>query len=373
MAGRKRIADKMPVGVYLQKGAYYCRPTNALMREIFAVRFPGKKSIALGVDEREMREQWKKYFRDDPLADGSPTGTVSELIARYEREILPDVPATTRDTEGYWLPNLLERFGRIKYAKSEVEAVRGDFLRRMHVQAYLTECAKTRPVAVNREISTLRKIFRYAQSWGLTEFNPCMDVRRNTETPRDTYISDAILLTIYQKAHPVLQCIIDIAQMFGCRPGEARGLRDDDILDDGVRLIPLKGKRGQPNKPRIYSWSDDLVQVIERSKQLRAEILAKTGKPRQPFLFLTPQGEPYNKDALVRVWSRTVERAGYDSTMYHLNDIRAKTGSDVYAAGNEAADHLGHTDSRTTRRVYDRLPRKIAPVVPISSGKRRTA
>jgi integrase len=295
------------------------------------------------------------------------------LIARYEREILPDVPVTTRDTDGYWLPNLLERFGRMKFAKNEVKVVRGDFLRRMHVQAYLTECAKTRPVAVNCEISTLRKIFRYAQSWGLTEFNPCMDVRRNVETPRDAYISDAILLTIYQKAHPVLQCIIDIAQMFGCRPGEARGLRDDDILDNGVRLIPLKSKRGQPNKPRIYSWSDDLVQVIARSKQLRAEILTKTGKPDQPFLFLTPQGEPYNKDALVRVWSRTVERAGYDSTMFHLNDIRAKTGSDVYAAGNEAVDHLDHTDSRATRRVYDRLPRKIAPVVPISSGKRRTA
>jgi hypothetical protein len=30
------------------------------MCEMFAVRFPGKKSIALGEDEREMREQWKK-------------------------------------------------------------------------------------------------------------------------------------------------------------------------------------------------------------------------------------------------------------------------------------------------------------------------
>ena len=321
MAGRKRTSTKLPIGVFEKEGRYYCRPTNALMREIFAARLPGKKLIPLGDDERKMREQWKLYFRDDPLADGAPTGTVAEIITRYEREVLPDVPKSTRTTEEYWLPNLLERFGRMKYARSEFEAVRGDFLRRVHVQAYITECSKLRPVAVNREVSTLRKIFRYAQSWGLTEFNPCMEVRRNIESPRDTYISDGVLADIYGKAHPVLQCIIDIAQMFGCRPGEARGLREQDILEEGVLLTPLKGKRGQPNKPRVYTWTDELRAVIDRAKRLRAEILAKTG-------------------------------------------------SDVYASGGEAADHLGHTDSRTTRRVYDRLPRRIAPVIPIRSQKK---
>lgn len=373
MEGRPRKSKLMPVGVYQAAGRYYCRPTNELMREVFAARFPGKKSISLGGDANEMRRLWKEYFNNDSLADGAKNGTVAELIARYEREVMPKLPASTRETESYWIPNLKRAFGFRKYAKSEAEAVSGDYIRSMHVQAYVTGHAATRPVAANRELSTLRKIFRKAKGWGLTEFNPTIGIERNPESPRDNYIADKVLLDVYQKAHPVLQCMIDIAQMFGCRPGEARGLRDEDLRDDGVLLIPLKGKRGQPQKPRIYEWIPELTAVIERAKQLRTEILRKRKQPYHPFLFLTPKGEPYTKDALVRVWSRTVVRAGYNPHAYHLNDVRAKTGSDVYASGKEAADHLGHVDSRTTRRVYDRLPRRIAPVIPISAAKRAKA
>jgi integrase len=164
---------------------------------------------------------------------------------------------------------------------------------------------------------------------------------------------------------------IDIAQMFGIRPGEVRKIEDRDLQAEGVLIVPLKGKRGQPGKPRIYQWTPELEAVIARAKALRAEILRAKSIDYHPFLFLTPHAEPYSKDALVRVWTRTVMRAGYEPAHYHMNDIRAKTGSDVYAAGKEAADHLGHTDARTTRRVYDRLPRKIAPVIPISSKIKR--
>jgi integrase len=149
-----------------------------------------------------------------------------------------------------------------------------------------------------------------------------------------------------------------------------RKLTDADLKDEGVLLLPLKGKRGQPLKPRLYVWSDELLRAINRAKNERTKITKATKRP-SAFLFLTPapHGTPYTKDGLVRVWTRTVERAGYDPREYHFNDIRAKIASDLLDE-NKASKQLGHTDERTTRRVYSRKPIRVAPVIPITRAKK---
>ena len=69
--------------------------------------------------------------------------------------------------------------------------------------------------------------------------------------------------------------------------------------------------------------------------------------------------------------ARTVERAGYDPREYHFNDIRAKVASDMIDREEDASRQLGHTDARTTLRVYGRKPTRVAPVVSITSAKKR--
>jgi integrase len=371
--GRRRLTNKnLPIGIKLINGRFYCLPKNEQMHRVFAEKFPGKTSIALGDDPTEMRRQYVALFMSKRDSSIPSPGTVNEIIEKYELDVLPHQPAGTRNTEEQWLKGLRAEFGELRFAKSEFDAVRGDYIRGMHVQRYLEKHAKSRPVAANREVSLLRKLFRKAKGWGMTEFNPCLGVERNVETPRDTYIPDNVPLRIYEKAPPVLQCMMDIAQMFGCRPGEVRTLNEADLQEQGVLLRPLKGKRGQPQKPRLYVWTDELRMAINRAKNERAKIIKATRRASE-FIFVTPapHGTPYTKDGLVRLWTRTVERAGFDPHEYHFNDIRAKVASDMIDREEDASRQLGHTDARTTLRVYARKPTRVVPVVSITSAKKR--
>jgi hypothetical protein len=76
------------------------------------------------------------------------------------------------------------------------------------VTRYLREQeAAGRPMAGNKEIRCLARIFRLAKTlWGYTEYNPCLQVEHNIETPRGVYVTDDMFRAVYEKAPLLLQC-----------------------------------------------------------------------------------------------------------------------------------------------------------------------
>ena len=121
-------------------------------------------------------------------------------------------------------------------------------------------------------------MFAIAKSlWGYTEYNPCLQAMYNVETPRSVYVDDAMFMKVYEKALPILQCMMDLAQMHAARRGMLLRMTLATITDEGV-LLPLnkKKKRDVQRYQRIL-WTDELHEVIDRALELRNKYETKEG------------------------------------------------------------------------------------------------
>ena len=384
--GRGREKEKdLPLGIYRVKGRYYVRPVNAEMRGVFAARSPGKKSAALGADKAEARKRWVKLFVTDLTP--SAAGTVAELIERYEREVLPNLTASTKDHHTAYCKSLKVSVGDRRYARSEAEASIGPFLRTMDLTRYLRAEAKReftnkrtgvvhsgRPVGVNREVKCLSRIFKLAKTeWGLTEYNPCFQLEYNPERPREQYQDDDAFMAVYEKASKLMQCFMDLAQMNGARRGMllAMTLADADLTKLHLRIPLNKRRAGAPPKYRLVPWTDDLVDVIKRALAIRAKV--RGGKKdvvdlETAPLFLSRTGKPYGISAFNSEWRHTRERASVPAHAFHFHDIKAKAISDSPDLADAQA-RGDHADPAITKTVYRRRPAVVTPLPRVSSRK----
>jgi integrase len=381
---REKIKD-LPLGVYPVKSGkavrYYARPVNAEMRRIFAAKFPGKGSAPLGADKAEARKEWVKLFILEP-EQPAQTGTVAEIIARYERDILPGLHPKTKAEHTRHCRNLLAEFGQWRYARSEAEAVTGAFLRSMHVTQYLraeekrevrnkygTVISKGRAVASNKEVQCFSKMFKLARNlWGYTEFNPCRGVDYNLEEPRGFYASNSAFVRVYERAPPTLQCMMDLAQMHAARRGMLMRLALADITDDGIWFTLNKKKRTDAVRRQLIHWTDDLRDVIARALELRAKVRGGQKNvedaARAP-LFLNRIGKAISESGFNSMWHRANRAAGFGQHQFHFHDVKAKSISDSPDI-NDAMDRGGHTDQRMARRVYRRKPIDVIPLPRVS-------
>lgn len=371
--GRPREKAKdLPLGVYSIKGRYYVRPVNEEMRRVFGSAFPGRKCAPLGADKNEARKRWVELFVTDCPSESAQAGTIAELVERYERDIIATLHERTGEDHKGYCKRLRDALGGWKYARSEAEAAVGPFLRSMHVTRFLRDQeAAGRPVAGNKEVRCLSRVFRLAKTlWGYTEYNPCLQVEHNIETPRGVYVTDEMFRKVYEKAPAALQCMMDLAQMVGARRGMILKLALVDITDDGLRVTLNKRKRTQAVRRQLIRWSDDLRAVIARALELRSkvrggqrEIADHTAAP----LFLNRLGKAFSETGFNSMWQRARVAAGFDKAHeIHFHDLKAKAVSDS-PDEIDAMNRGGHMDLRTTRRVYRRKPIEIVPLPRVSN------
>ena len=386
--GRPREKGKdLPLGVYPVKGRFYVRPVNEEMRRIFAVAFPGKRCAPLGSDKSDARKKWVKIFATDVPAETASAGTVAELLERYERDILPTLAGPTKSARTSYCKTLKAAFGTMRYARSEAEAATGSFLRSMNLTAYLDVEAKRkvfdkegrllhegRPVAANREIEFLSRVFRIAKArWGYTEYNPCLQVEYNPETPREEYHDDALYMKVYEKASPKMQCAMDLAQMNGARRGMILRLTlaDVDGNGPGVWFTLNKRKRDAKQKRKLAPWTDDLRSVIARALEIRSKVRGGQREVKDldtAPLFLSRKGKAWGTSAFNTDWQRSRRVAGFGKHTFHFHDIKAKALSDSPDLMN-AMERGDHTEIRTTKTVYRRKPASVTPLPAVSRKK----
>jgi integrase len=129
---------------------------------------------------------------------------------------------------------------------------------------------------VNREKSCLSAVFTAAVEWRIVKENPCRQVPKIEEPPRDRYVTDAEFTAVYRLASPTLQCAMDRATLTGQREGDLLGLSRSQLTDEGIvfrtgkskRRHPRHGKMVETAKTVIVEWSPELRAVIERLKKL---------------------------------------------------------------------------------------------------------
>ncbi len=224
--------------------------------------------------------------------------------------------------------------------------------------------AEARPGAGCRNCEVRRKTLR-----GYTEYDPCLQIEYNVETPRDEYHTDDVFMKVYDKAPPVLQCMMDLAQMHAARRGMLIKATLACITDEGL-LLPLnKKKRADSQRYQLIRWTDDLRGVINCALELRKKVRGgkKEGVSDLPTapLFLNRHGKAISESGFNSTWYRTRFAAGFGKDEFHFHDIKAKSMSDSPDAVN-AMERGGHMDLRMAKKVYLRKPTEVIPLARIS-------
>lgn len=286
---------------------------------------------------------------------------MGDLFDRYMREIAPAKAPRTYKGNIYEMANLRKVFSDMR-----VEEIKP-----YHIYMYLDRRGKQAPVRANREKSLLSHVFAMSIKWGVLDTNPCREVKRIKEVPRDRYITDAEFLAVHTIASPIIKAIMDFAYLTGQRVSDVLKIRLSDMDDEGIHIYVSKVK-----KKVMIEWSDELRAVISEARAVSREI-------KGLYLFTTEAGQPYKYFGFQGMWQRLMKRAtGRGTTKVYnketkkyeiqvfeavikerftFNDLRAKAASDAQDL-EHARRLLVHATSRTTSRVYVRKMQRVQPV-----------
>lgn len=201
-------------------------------------------------------------------------------------------------------------------------------------------------VQANRERTCLFEAFKLAVRAGRLPDNTVRFLEPFQEKPRDRYVTDGDFNAVYQHASPIVRAGMLLAAVTGLRQGDLLKIRRSDFTDAGLTVRTSKTGAGL-----VIGWSDGLRLAVIEAVGTREFI---------PLVLLATQdGKPYTGSGFRTLWHRAMVGALKETPglkRYTFNDLRAKAGSD-----GRDWQLLGHMDRRTFERVYNRLPRKVAP------------
>lgn len=314
--GRPRKGDQfLPKRVYRRSGSYYFVGVDS-------------KWINLGRSYPKAMAEYAKLVDDG----GQELSTMGDVIGRYLREVAPGKAEATFKGNVYQAKFLKEVFGDVRP---------GD-ITPQHIYRYLDLRGRKSEVQANREFALLSHIFKKAIRWGVVESNPCRDIEKFKERPRERYIEDNEYLAFREFAGADIAAYMDLKYLTGLRRSDMLSLRLSDLQDDGIHVTVNKtGKR------IIISWTPQLRAAVEAVKKLKRPI-------RGLHLFCTRKGQPYTPSGFSSIWQRKMRKALADGVLqerFTEHDIRAKTASDSKNL-EHARKLLAHLDGKITEKVY---------------------
>lgn len=315
--GRTRKSRRdLPRRMYFHHGSY-------------SFRTPDGKRINLG---RDLGAALRAYaYLVQPVIGRQTIGSVMDA---YLSEKVPSKKPRTQADYTEAIALLRPVFG----------AMYPDDLEPKHVYRYLRErAAKTR---ANREVAVLSNVMQQAIEMGLVSANPCRQVRRNQEQPRQRDVQDSEVAGLIAHCPDWLCAYIGIKSLTGLRQGDMLRLTLFAARDDG--LYVETGKRG---KRLLFAWTASLKAAWTDAKALRR-------KPSETRLF------PISCSGFKTAWSRAMHAWQPDTpeSRFAENDLRAKVAGQALDKGMDAASMLGHSTDAVTRRHYIRGTRKVLPL-----------
>lgn len=325
MPRERKNQTSLPLRWEWTHGAFYYR-VPASLRD----RWGGKTRFRLGATLSEAYRTWHAHVEPDEVV------TISDAIARYAREVVPDLATRTQSDYQRALDRLLPVFGAMAPAD----------LLPVHVYQYMDRRART---VANRDRAVLSAVMNKCVRWGLVSRNLVREVERNKETPRDRYVTDAEFASFRRHCSRFLLAYLDLKMLTGLRQGQLLALTRSAW--NGERLVVPGVKRGKT----VSYYGDGLAEAIE------AVIGLHRGRAlRSIFLFATRSGGRYTGDGFRAIWRRAMTKfvtAG--GLRFTEHDLRAKVASDSESLG-DASDRLGHRSSAATHRVYRRKPTEVS-------------
>ena len=295
-------------------------------------------SIA-GAREEARRLKRQVDAGGDPLADieaerGAPT--VNDLIQRFIAEHLPRKRPKTQCDYGRMLKlHIRPALGRLKVA-----AVTWSDIDALHRK--ITKSGS--PVAANRVMTVVGKMFTLAVRWHMRPDNPAKGIELNVEHKRRRYPTPAELprLTVALDQHPDQQAadIFRLCLFTGCRSGEAMAARWDDIdLAAGTWTKP-----GSTTKQQT-------THSAPLSAPARALLDALRRRTNSEWVFPSAASATGYRVSIRKSWRAICKAAGIVGLRAH--DLRHGFASQLVSSGASlplVGALLGHTNPATTAR-----------------------
>lgn len=332
------------------------------------IHWDGKKEFPLGKTVTEAYRTWSAR-----IGYMDRVRIVSQLLERYEREVIPTKAAKTAAENVRYCVNLRKVFGHMSLGSIQAQ----------HIYQYVDSRSKkieskdgkgkqTGGLSIaKREVAMFSHVFTMAVQWGYLGRHPFKgEVRLKGEKPRDRYVEDwelAECLALESRggrgdAVKVVQAYLRLKLISGLRQSDLMRLRVADVHEDGIHVTPKKTEN-TTGKTLIITWNDDLRSAVRMVMDSRPVDIS-------PWLFCTRKGLRYSENSKgafsgwQSIWQRFIKRVLAETKIeerFTEHDIRAKTGSDMGTVEG-ARDLLGHSSSAITRKVYRRKAEKVTPL-----------
>lgn len=222
-----------------------------------------------------------------------------------------------------------------------------------HCARYLRIERATAPKRANREMALMSNLMNLAIERGDILTNPCKQVRRNHEAPRQDAPEPETLINFLTWARQregsakVLAGMAEFAALTGNRRIEFLAMHWPQVGEGEIRLIRGK-QRDDKQIVEVVSISPALAELLERMRGLASN--ASLGA-----VFPTRGGNPYTEQGFKAMWSKLVARALEEKVIakrFTFHDLRAYYVTQHKAQRGALPDL--HANPGTTARVYDR-------------------
>ena len=291
-----------------------------------------------------------------PVSAETQRKTFSDVLDRYEHEVLPNLAESTQRSSQtalrYWRA-VLGDYGLRFITTEQISKALGELAATPdeRAQGQGGKSKSRRTIKYYRD--SLDMLFKKSCQWGWMTTNPMDGIERVTKlrNERTRYLSDderaRLLGACAQSPNAQLYPIVVFALSTGCRRGEILGLTVPDIdLERGIAVL-RDTKNGETRSVPIVGHLAQVLAEQVRFANGRYETLA----PKANRRFLFPRRDLGAAIDIRKAWENAIERAEVSDFRFH--DLRHSTASYLAMQGKsqiEIADMLGHKTLQMVKR-----------------------
>lgn len=292
-------ADRLQKYVGVKKVSFYYQYPDGRSETVASAPIGDRKAIA----EAEATAKRKAL---DIQQGQVVAGSIAELIDRFKLEIAPkhylDQSKDGLAVRESAYRNLTKFFGKME----------APTLKMIHGYQYLDDRAKAgAPIKANKEMALMSTMCNYWVRWGVIEANPFTGLMQNQGDKDVRTVSRSQVVRFYlwsqkqsSQVFRTLGCAAVFTYLTGFRTAEVRPFQLAGILDDGVRVINAKRKKGEAVIEKHRNWSMKLRAVVERAKRVTQDPTSEKTprKVARLYLFGNLKGKPYSRSGWGSVW-----------------------------------------------------------------------